>query len=122
MNDQIIDKFMNEFDFHTFFCFCELLTDENKKYSSVKNMIVSYLKERCFANCLPRNSSFKIAHVDEQGRDFVVRFVLPDENQFSIELKTSKKLQTRTEKLVLVAKSKCLTIEATLILIILCKT
>jgi hypothetical protein len=99
MNDQMIDKFMNEFDFHSFFCFCELLTDENKNYSSVKNMIVSYLKERCFANCLNQNSSFKITHVDEQGRDFVVRVVFPYENQFSIELKTSKKITNKNGKI-----------------------
>lgn len=94
-NENLIDRFMNEFDFHSFFCFCNLIKDPEKKYSSMMNMVVSYIRERGFAKCTSPGSSFKVTHIDEQGIDFVVESIFPDNTKFLIELKTSAEIVTK---------------------------
>jgi len=94
-NENLIERFMNEFDFHSFFCFCNLIKDPEKEYSSMMNMVVSYIRERGFAQCTSPESSFKVTHIDEQGIDFVVESVLPDNTKFLIELKTSTEIVTK---------------------------
>jgi hypothetical protein len=58
-------------------------------------MVVSYIRERGFAQCTKPDSSFKVTHIDEQGIDFIIESVLPDNTKFLIELKTATEIVTK---------------------------
>lgn len=98
-NENLIERFMNEFDFHSFFYFCNLIKDPEKKYSSMMNMVISYIRERGFAQCTTPDSLFKVSHIDDQGIDFVVESLLPDGSKFLIELKTAIDIVTKKGKI-----------------------
>jgi len=85
----LMNRFVEQFNFTVFLFLCKRLTQNFKIKSSSEIMVMSNDREQSFASCLNPNSSIKIEYVNDDGKDFLIRE--GDITSFC-ELKTAKNI------------------------------